>query len=569
MLKTNIRAVARLALLSIFCFAYSLTQASAQDRIDPLSPIDAVTYSLEDSGKTLMVTVALRKLPTTAPADVGIPLTSFKMGPMGSPSSDKTVRLSTSASTSLKAVYRIEISDNPSEQDIRLKKNWTELSFYLTATYKKPGDDKETFYQSPNFTIVRNIQLPTIAIGTPKWQAENSGNTITKYLAVPITPSEAMKVNIEIRDSNGVVAEKNNFLVGGNQQNIELDPLPNSPIVAKRKYTIKVTSISETSSVTNTSDWTPDNFIDNYRLTTNTEDMLASLPSVESDKVKVSVTTRVPGKSLRLITEGLSADKVKTVQQNDQTWDFEVDLTGVGQKTIPFYFDGEGSNGQVFTGSKRYFFTINNDLRVVGPLTVSFTPTNDMVVNYKLNRKANDHRLRLEVPGILELTDLPKPVGVGDTTEYNVTAKTQVTALLTGLAQNLKGDDKKSFPVKFKLIASDAASNKPFSEFAIYAYGVTTGDYLKKIAGISELVSNSKKFDTVDVARKAVLDILGLQSLPSDTAESKTVESIVNLLTTVKNNDDRRKSFWKQLAGYAFKIIPPLVGIPVSLPVNP
>lgn len=566
MLIKKIRAMARLALLTIFCFCSFLTQASAQEgRIDPLSPIDAVTYSLDDSRKFLIVTVALRQLPTTVPADVGISLSAFKMGNMRSATGVQTVRLDPTSSP-LSAVYRIEISDTTSPLDIRLKKNWTDLGFYLTASYKRPGDDKEIPYESAKFTIVRNIQLPTIAIGSPRWQAESSaGNTITKYLAVPISPSEAMKLNIEVRDNNGLVAEKSNVLVAGEQQNIELALLPNAIIAAKRKYTIKVTSISETSSVTSTSEWTPDNFTDNYRLSTKTEETLASLPQVESDKVKLLVATRVPGKSLRLVTEGLSADKVKTVSHNDENWEFEVDLAGVAQKTIPFYFEGEGSNDQVFTGSKRYFFTINNDLRVVGALTVSFNSANEMVVNYKLNRRANDHRLRLEIPDVLELTDLPKPVGVGDTSEYNITAKTQVTALLTELAQKLKDDNKKSFPVKFKLIASDATSSKPFAEFAIHAYGVTTGDYLKKIAGISELVGTSKKFDTVDAARRAVLDKLGLQSPPTDAAENTTVESLVKLLTTVGSTDERRKSFWKQLAGYAFKIIPPLVGIPVGL----
>jgi hypothetical protein len=546
----------------------SIMPIIAQDKIDPISPIDGISYAL--NGKFVEVKVALRQLPATA--EHGIPASNFKVAELRSATEAKTVRAS-SASNSKTVIYKIEISDTPSEQDIRLSTKWTEFSFFVPAVYRKTGETEDTIYESPKFTIVRNIQLPTLTIGTPVWQAETvAGNTVTKHISVLVTPSEPMMIDIKLMEGRNTVAQRTNFLVGAdNSTKVALEMQPSRAITKEGNYTIVATNTKNTNVSSPKVEWSPTSFFDNYRLNDTSEKELLNFPSVQDKKVKVRVNTTTVGKSLKLIAEGINSEKIKLLTPvagaPGSDWEFEVDLNGVTQTTVPFYFEGEGNQGQVFVGNnKSYFFNINNDSKVVGPLILSFNKDNQMIIKYQLNRPIPTHKLLLEADNVA-FSGLPDPVlDPGKPSDYTITAKTEIAALLTSLAGNLRTNGNKEIPVTFKLvIPQPGGATNNIAEFRLYAYGVTSGESLKRIADISAFVENSKKWKVSAAAQQALLAKLGLAAMPENDDERTAIEEAVKLVTAQEPGQNRTRNFWNTVGSIALKVIPPLIGIPIAL----
>lgn len=561
----------------IFCLAFfivwaSFTQTYAQAKIDPISPIVGINW--EANNKVVDVTVELRQLPKDSTK--GIPAKSFVIGNLRS-TTNKQFAKPKPSSDGKSIGYKIEISSNPNfGENFRISRDWAEFIFFVEAKYRKDGDTEDTPYTSPRFTIVRKVQLPTININPPKWQAETiNGNTKTQYIAVTVTPSESMKLDIRIDDGAGTVAQQTNVLIGSEEaRKVILKMQPNASIVIGRDYKVKAIRTGK-DNLSAEIDWKPTSFLQHYRLSDSSETNLSAIQSIEGNKATVEVTTRTVGQSLKLIPKVINPNKVKLISNDGTNWKFEVDLAGAPQSIIPFHFEGTGGNPgdpQVFDGRnkegefKEYFFRINNDSKIVSPLSLNFDKDKQMIIKYKLNRPIPSHRLLLTAPGIT-LTDLPAPkLDAGKTSDYTITAKSEVAKLLTALSAKLKSNGNTDIPVTFKLMDSSEGTAKPIVEFQLSAYGVTSADYLKKVTDITTLLGRKDRYKKPASALTAILNELGLKTPPADgTNEKRAIDAAVNLLTTEKDKEKRSKGFWAQFGSAALKIVPKLIGLPIGL----
>lgn len=77
--------------------------------------------------------------------------------------------------------YIIEITPNTGIGDnFRVAPDWTEIEFTVRGNFRLTDTSPAKPYVSPRFKIIRAVQVPTITLKDPTWQAEmESGKTIT------------------------------------------------------------------------------------------------------------------------------------------------------------------------------------------------------------------------------------------------------------------------------------------------------------------------------------------------------------------------------------------------------
>ena len=566
--KFRLNFFKKVSVLVLLILGISVISIKAQDKIDPYSPIDG--FSWQPKNDKIIVTVALRTIPTDSTD--GIPLKLFSLKGINNSQSNSLRTSQAKISDDKKSAdFEIEITPNVTQgSNFRIASDWTEIEFTVGASFHPTEISPEKLYLSPRFKIIRQVQVSTITPKDPRWQAETEGvKTITKYISVPVKVSAPMKVNVELRDATGTVAQKTNYLAGSDDKDddIELDMQPNASIRPGIKYTITVTPIGSNTNVSpGIKEWTPINFVKNYRLNNESIKNLSTLPVVEDKKVKIKVTTVLAGKSLNLVAKGIDSNKIK-VTQDDNTWDFDVDLSDVQKETIPFHFEGEGGDGQIFDGKdEEYFFKINNASKIIGPLAITYDKDNNMVLKYKLNRAIPTHQLILkaEEAGIT-LSDLPEPKLVDKTaSEYTITIRQQVPTLIAALAVALKQNGNKEIPVLFKLVENGQSSNT-IAELQFSAYGVAPTDYAKKIAELDSMLKTSDKYRKMDSATAEILRVLELSTMPTEPKEKAAIDEAAKLLTTVDDKKTRSGSFWSKFGSALIQVAPKALGLAVPL----
>jgi hypothetical protein len=561
---------ARLFAFSACLIVLLSVDAFTQDRqIDASSPVESVSYDLDSANNVFNIRTNLRegKNPNDS-ASLSTFRVEIKANNPNSPA--RSIQASPVKDEPLKLVFPIEVrSGNNSTQNFRLDKNWKTFDFHVEASFKK-GETTVT-HISPTITVQSAIQLPSIEIGDPIWEAEvgRTGGVASKYLAIPVTSSDTLKVQIEVRESDekGALAADLKQVVIDNNSGPQILILNDDYKIRKdATYKIYVKSLGSTFSVSTSRTWKPTSFSDAYRI--DNENELLKLPAVERPDapVPIRVTTTTPG-TLKLVFPGLQ-DRFIQARKTGNTTEFQLNVSELRGGTYKFSFDGVGSQGQPFLGKDTFYdLNINKNTQLVGDTSIEFTKEGTISIKFKLNKNLEKCGIGLEAGSIRYLKRIPATF-IKAAEQYEVTSKTEVTELLTALAAKFQ-TTKDPIPVKFNFYEDyTLEQSTPFTSFSVNAYGVTSNATPKIIGALSTLMKDSEKLTEVQ-ARQKVLEVLDYKDgtePAKDSSEAKTVDTLVKLLSTQKK-EPRLKDFLIGIGTYAFKnVLPKIIGIPVSIP---
>lgn len=103
--KFNLHSLKKVSVLVLLILGISVISVNAEDRIDPFSPIEGISWQQSKDNKSIEVTVALRTIPSTSTD--GIPLSLFTLTDINSTAADGR-----SAPLDKTGKYLIEITSN-------------------------------------------------------------------------------------------------------------------------------------------------------------------------------------------------------------------------------------------------------------------------------------------------------------------------------------------------------------------------------------------------------------------------------------------------------------------------
>jgi hypothetical protein len=555
----------------LLCFVFINAASGQEKRVNIMSPIKSVNYTL--ANKLLRIEVTLRESLNTDNL-TATELSKFELLPLLLTNekrvSGKCPKQNNPDINSMVFIYLIEVwpvaGEDVFNELLRLQPTWENFSFTIPYSFRIKNNDgvygTPQEYTSPTFMVYRSLIPPQeieLSVKQPAWSLDQ--NQKTEYLAVPIQANKDLRVQVDLRDNiqNIVVASGKELLRKQDEpQSVLLIPNRGQELVSDRPYTIEISSQSPEIKIAQASQKTlwpqaRPTIIYKVEETSDNANQLLKLKKVTSPEKAsgITITTTKTG-SLKLVFDDGSMEPI--TGSFGTSHNFTIILKGKGEGTYPFHFEGTSQELEPLISSKKYSITIDTRTKIEGLIAFELDAQNNLNITYSIDRDVSKTSLTFSDLGGFSVP--AKPVQ-GVTNRYtcalNLDAADNLIKKLKEVMETPENAQKNQVPIKFTVTVenSDRASQE-IGSFSLLAYRVNQ----------SKLVEALKTQLDEPKAKQTALDVLGYKAPP---ASGSNEESAVNYLADMlrkKPNDGGKQRFMGFLK-FAGKVAAGYFGIAV------